>query len=181
MAFWMRDFGNARHLHRVGDDGLIGADVTENALEVNGLKELGFAFGMRQLAGERDNAGKAFVLGIEQTVDQVQRSGANGPGAHTWPSANRGLCVRRVGCVLFVMDTDPCDAAVTAQGIGEGVQCVSCNTKNVSYAIVGQQAHQHLGNIHCDLRGLEVAVTAHYKCRNRVHQVQVSFTDTEWD
>ena len=132
------DLSDARHLHRVGDDGLVGADIFVDSLQIDCLKKLCLAFGVGKLTRQCDYAGKSLMLGIEQTVDQMQRSRAHGSGTNAGSSTNGRLRIGGVGGIFLMVDTDPGEPAVAAQRIGERIESISCNAKNVSYTVVGQ-------------------------------------------
>src|SRR5580698_4685258 len=112
---------NPGHLVRLGDHATIVATVLEYLLRICLLKICCSQFGTGNLRGNREHW-NATAMTVEQTIDEVQVTGATASGNDRQPIGKVSICPSRKSGRLFMAHMNPLNSFVLTDGVGEPVQ-----------------------------------------------------------
>jgi hypothetical protein len=128
-----RDLKHARHLLWTRHELAIARALLEQALGMSLLEIVRTDLHGRDLRRDRHH-GNARALAVEETVDEMEVTGAAAAGADREVAGNMRLGAGGEGGDLFVAHVQPFDAAAPANGVGEAVQTIADDAVDALHA-----------------------------------------------
>jgi len=119
--------------------------VGEELVVVDLLEEVAADLGQRYLPAQRKN-GDARLLGVVETVEEVDRPWADGAHADTERPGQVRLRAGRERAGLLVPDADPLQPVLAPDGVGHRVQRVSHDSPYVPDSEVGKTVDDQLSD-----------------------------------
>ena len=115
-------------------------NVTEHGVVVDLLEAVTADLGERHLPCDRQD-GRVALRCVVEAVEEVERSGSDGPRTHPERSGQLRLGAGRERTDLFVPDPDPINPVGSSDGIGEGVQRVPDHSEHLMHTVIDERVH----------------------------------------
>ena len=140
-----RDLKHARHLLGTRHELAIARALLEEALGMSLLEVVRTDLRGGDLRRDRHHR-HARALAVEETVDEMQVTGAAAAGADREVAGDMGVGAGGEGCDLFVAHVQPFDPAAPANGVGEAVEAVADDAVDALHARRGENFNHLVGD-----------------------------------